>query len=197
MTNEQAQRNGNTAGQHIGYIRVSTIDQNTQRQLDGIRLDRTFTDKISGKDVNRPSLQECLSYVRQGDALHVHSMDRLARNLMDLQKMVEDLTAKGVTVHFHKESLVFNNDANAMSHLMLQIMGAVAEFERSLIRERQQEGIAKAKQAGKHLGRRYSMTMEQVKEAMAMIDGGSSKTEVAEYFGISRQSLYRNLERTA
>ncbi len=125
---------------HIGYIRVSTTDQNTERQLDGITLDKTFTDKLSGKDTQRPQLQACLEYIREGDTLHVHSMDRLARNLMDLQGMVESLTNRGIVVQFHKESLTFTDDTNAMNKLMLQIMGAVAEFERSLIRERQRKG---------------------------------------------------------
>ena len=182
-------------GQHVGYIRVSTVDQNTERQLDGITLDKTFTDKLSGKDTKRPGLQDCLGYVREGDTLHVHSMDRLARNLMDLQGTVEDLTGRGVTVQFHKESLVFTNETSAMSRLMLQIMGAVAEFERSLIRERQREGIAKAKQAGKHMGRRFSLTLSQVTEARSMVADGISKAKIAEHFGISRQGLYRNLSR--
>jgi len=180
---------------HIGYIRVSTVDQNTDRQLDGIDLKRTFIDKASGKDTKRPQLQECLRYLRDGDTLHGHSMDRLARNLMDLQGMVEILTGKGIAVQFHKENLVFTDDTNAMSKLMLQIMGAVAEFERSLIKERQREGIAKAKAAGKHLGRRPSLSNIQVQEANQMIAGGRHKTEVADLFGISRQSLYRNLKR--
>lgn len=185
-----------TKSQHIGYVRVSTLDQNTERQLDNVTLDKTFLDKLSGKDTNRPELQACLEYIREGDTLHIHSMDRLARNLLDLQKTVKELTERGVIVHFHKESLVFTkDDSNPMSVLMLQIMGAVAEFERSLIRERQREGIAKAKQAGKHLGRRFSLTKAQVIDARNMIEDGKSKANVAEHFGISRQSLYRNLKR--
>lgn len=182
---------------HIGYVRVSTTDQNTERQLDGVSLDKTFTDKASGKDTNRPALQECLEYLRAGDVLHIHSMDRLARNLMDLQRMVECLTERGVVVEFHKEHLTFTNDTSPMSRLMLQIMGAVAEFERSLIRERQREGIDKAKQEGRHLGRRWAMSLEDVREARSMIEGGTPKAQVAAHFGVSRQSLYRNLEREA
>ncbi len=184
-----------TKAQHIGYIRVSTVDQNTDRQLDSIYLDKTFKEKLSGKDTKRPQLQACLDYLREGDTLHVHSMDRLARNLMDLQGMVETLTGKGILVQFHKENLVFSNDTTAMSKLMLQIMGAVAEFERSLIKERQREGIAKAKEAGKHMGRKPSLTDLQVQQANRLINEGIPKTEVAGRFGISRQSLYRNLKR--
>ncbi len=181
--------------EHIGYIRVSTVDQNTDRQLDSIHLDKTFKEKLSGKDTKRPQLQACLDYIREGDTLHVHSMDRLARNLMDLQGMVETLTGKEITVQFHKENLIFTDDTTAMSKLMLQIMGAVAEFERSLIKERQREGIAKAKEAGKHMGRRPSLNDLQVQQANRLINEGIPKTEVADRFGISRQSLYRNLKR--
>jgi DNA invertase Pin-like site-specific DNA recombinase len=123
-------------------------------------------------------------------------MDRLARNLIDLQKMVDDLTARGVYVQFHKEKLTFTNEVDKMATLMLQIMGAVADFERALIKERQREGMAKAKQTGKHLGRNFSLSMKQVKEAQSMVEAGETKTKVAEYFGISRQSLYRNLDRS-
>lgn len=137
-----------TTGQKIGYIRVSSLDQNEQRQLDGVPVDKTFTDKASGKDTNRPKLQEAIEYVREGDTLIVHSMDRLARNLNDLRGMVEQLTTKGVIVQFIKENLTFKGDDDAMQNLMLNIMGAFAEFERNLIRERQREGIALAKERG-------------------------------------------------
>lgn len=180
-------------GQNIGYTRVSTTDQSTSRQLDGIKLDRTFEDKVSGKSTDRPQLKACLDHLRDGDTLHVHSMDRLARNLQDLQSLVSDLTGKGVEVHFHKEALVFNTDTGAMSKLMLQIMGAVAEFERSLIKERQAEGIAKARKEGKHLGRKASLTPEQMQELKARVDQGINKKDVALEFGISRQTLYRIL----
>ncbi|VVS93063.1 recombinase family protein [Desulfoluna spongiiphila] len=99
-----------------------------------------------------PALQECLEYLTEGDVLHIHSMDRLDRNLMDFQRMVESLTSRDIVIKFRKEHLTFTNDTAPMSRPMLQIMGAVAEFERSLIRERQREGIHKAKQEGRHLG---------------------------------------------
>ena len=132
----------------IGYIRVSTVDQNTERQLDGLKLDKVFTDKASGKDVNRPQLKAAREYVREGDRLVVHSLDRLARNLVDLKNIVSELTARDVTVQFVKENLTFTNEDNAMSNLLLSVMGAFAEFERALIRERQREGIALAKKRG-------------------------------------------------
>ncbi|WBA79921.1 recombinase family protein [Endozoicomonas sp. GU-1] len=125
-------------GQNVGYIRVSSIDQNTSRQLDGIELDTTFEEHCSGRDINRPQLKACLPHLRQGDRLHVHSIDRLARSLKGLQSLVEDLTEHGISIQFHKENLVFTGDSNPMHKLMFQMMGAFAEFERSMIRERQQ-----------------------------------------------------------
>jgi DNA invertase Pin-like site-specific DNA recombinase len=127
----------------IGYVRVSTADQNTERQLEGLKLDKVFTDKASGKDANRPALVEAIDYLRDGDTLTVHSMDRLARNTEDLLRLVREVTAKGATVEFLKEKLTFNGHADdAMSNLMLGMLASFAQFERALIRERQREGIA-------------------------------------------------------
>ncbi|WP_079590920.1 recombinase family protein, partial [Mycobacteroides abscessus] len=137
----------------VGYVRVSTIDQHTDRQLDGIQTDRVFTDKASAKDTDRPELDELLRYVRAGDAVIVHSMDRLARNLDDLRRIVRELTGRGVCVEFVKEHLTFTGDESPMATLLLSIMGAFAEFERALIRERQREGITLAKQRGAYKGR--------------------------------------------
>ena len=181
-------------GQDIGYVRVSSIDQNTDRQLDGITLERIFEDKVSGKTTNRPALTECLDYLRSGDTLHVHSMDRLARNLNDLECLVKALTAKGIGVQFYKENLIFTGDDSAMSMLLLQVMGAVAQFERANINERQREGIAKAKAQGKHLGRKPSMTPEDIQKARDMVADGMAKADVASFFGVSRQTLYRVLK---
>lgn len=183
-----AARNGKT--QDVGYIRVSTDDQNTARQLDGVALDRTFEDKLSGRDTKRPALQEALAYIREGDTLHVHSIDRLARNLQDLLAVLTDLTGRGVAVKFHKEALAFTGEADPFQALQLQIIGAVAEFERALIRERQREGIALAKKAGKHLGRPGKLTQEQVKELLARAAKGEEKKALAAAFGISRQTVY-------
>lgn len=178
----------------VGYIRVSSVDQNTDRQLDGIALEETFVDKISGKNIDRPQLQECLRYLRKSDTLHCHSMDRLARNLKNLQELVEDLTAQGIKIHFHKENLTFSGGDNAMSMLMLQIMGAFGEFERSLIRERQREGIKKAKEQGKHLGRKPKLSLNQQKEVIALVDAGENKKDLAERFKVSRVTIYKILK---
>jgi len=175
----------------VGYIRVSTLDQNTERQLDGQELDKVFTDKASGKDTKRPQLQAALDYLREGDILVVHSMDRLARNLDDLRRIVLGLTSKGVLVEFVKERLTFTGEDSAMSQLLLSVMGAFAEFERSLIRERQREGVALAKKAGAYKGRKPSLTDEQAQRLRARITAGEKKAALAREFGISRETVYQ------
>ena len=181
-------------GQQVGYVRVSTADQNTARQLDGVKLDKLFEDKLSGKNADRPALQACLSYVREGDTLNVHSLDRLARNLDDLRKLVKDLAARGVIVRFHKASLTFSGDASPMSELMLNLLGAVAQFERALILERQKEGIAIAKTKGVYKGRAPSLSPEQVATAKERLEAGEKVAPVARSLGVSRPTLYRHLK---
>lgn len=181
-----------TSGKQIGYVRVSTLDQNTERQLEGVSLDKTFTDKASGKDVSRPQLQAALEYLREGDTLHIHSMDRLARNVDDLRGIVKGLTGRGVVVRFHKEGLTFTGEDSPMSNLLLSMLGAVAEFERALIRERQREGIAIAKSKGAYKGRKKALTEAQVGELKAKASlPGQSKTALAQEYGISRETLYQ------
>jgi DNA invertase Pin-like site-specific DNA recombinase len=110
-------------GQRIGYIRVSSLDQQVARQLAGIALDRTFTDTASGKDTRRPQLELLLGFARTGDTVIVHSMDRLARNLDDLRRIVHTLTGKGVRIEFVKEHLAFTGEDSPMASLMLSVMG--------------------------------------------------------------------------
>lgn len=178
-------------GQRVGYRRVSSVDQKADRQLDGIQVDKIFTDKASGKDVDRPALQKALDYVREGDTLVVHSMDRLARNLDDLRRIVRDLTDRGVRVEFVKEAQTFTGEDNPMSNLMLSLLGAVAEFERSLIRERQREGIALAKAQGKFRGGQPKLSPEQAAELVRRTRAGESVAGLAREFGVSRQTVYR------
>jgi DNA invertase Pin-like site-specific DNA recombinase len=187
------------SGQQVGYIRVSTLDQNTDRQLEGLTLDKVFTDKASGKDTERPQLKEALSYLRDGDTLHCHSMDRLARNLDDLRRLVRELTGKGVEVRFNKERLSFTGDDTPMATLLLSMMGAFAEFERSLIRERQREGIAIAKSKGAFKGRKKALTDQQVAELRTKNEAnqGKGKAGLAREFGISRETLYQYLRTEA
>ncbi|KPV42697.1 recombinase family protein [Alicyclobacillus ferrooxydans] len=180
-------------GQRIGYVRVSTFDQNAERQLQEVQVDRIFTDKASGKDRNRPQLDVLLGYVRDGDTVVVHSMDRLARNLDDLRKIVHDLTKRGVQVEFIKEHLTFIGDDSAMANLMLSVMGAFAEFERALIRERQREGIALAKNRGAYQGRKRSLRQDQVLELRKRAKAGEAKASLAREYGISRETVYQYL----
>ncbi len=182
-------------GQRVGYVRVSTFDQNPDRQLEDVPLDHVFTDKASGKDTQRPELKAMLAFVRQGDTLVVHSMDRLARNLDDLRRTVHGLTSRGVRVEFIKEHLVFTGQDSPMANLMLSVMGAFAEFERALIRERQREGIALAKQRGVYRGRKKSLSDEQVKQMRSRVDAGETKAALAREFCISRETLYQYLKR--
>ena len=178
-------------GQRVGYIRVSTHDQNTDRQLDGHNLDRVFEDKASGRDTHRPALDECLRYVREGDTLVVHSMDRLARSLPDLRRIVDDLTSRGVTVEFVKERLTFARDeSDPCAMLMLNILGAFAEFERSLILQRQREGIEIAKRKGVYRGRKPALTDAQAAEVAARLEAGESAVALAREYGVSRATVY-------
>jgi len=172
---------------------VSSLDQNLGRQLDGIHLDRTFADSVSGKDTQRPQLEALLGFVRDGDTVLVHSMDRLARNLDDLRSIVRTLTARGVRVEFIKEQLTFTGDDSPMANLLLSVMGAFAEFERALIRERQREGIALAKQRGAYRGRRKALTTEQIDHLTRRAAAGEPKSMLAREFNISRETVYQYL----
>ena len=180
----------------IGYVRVSSVDQNTGRQLEGITLDKVFTDKASGKSRQRPQLEACLEYLRDGDTLHVHSIDRFARNLQDLLTLISDLTSRAVTVQFHKEGLIFTGEDSPFQRLQLQIIGSVAEFERAMIRERQREGIALAKKEGKYKGRKAALDEAQIAEARLQINAGAKVAQVARNLEVSRQTLYSALART-
>ena len=184
------------SGQRVAYIRVSSLDQNAGRQLDGVAVDRTFTDTASGKDVSRPQLAALRSFVRDGDTVLVHSMDRLARNLDDLRRIVRELTGRGVRVQFVKEQLTFTGDDTAMANLLLSVMGAFAEFERALIGERQREGIALAKKRGAYRGRQPTLGAEQVATLRRRAGDGVAKAALAREFGISRETVYKYL-RTA
>ena len=184
-------------GQRVGYIRVSTFDQNPDRQLEGIEVDRVFTDHASGKDVVRPELDGLLRFVRTGDTVVVHSLDRLARNLDDLRRLVQQLTAQGVQVHFVKEQLTFTGEDSPMANLLLSMIGAFAEFERALIRERQREGIALAKQRGVYRGRKKSLDPEQADQLLRRATAGEPKALLAQELGISRETVYQYLRAPA
>ncbi len=176
----------------VGYIRVSTIDQNTARQED-LDVERVFTDRASGKDTLRPELDTLIGFVREGDTVRVHSMDRLARNLEDLRRVVRTLTGKGVRVEFIKEGLTFTGEDSPMATLMLSVMGAFAEFERALILESQREGIAAAKTRGAYTGRKPALTDEQAHQLRQRAAAGEKKAALAREFGISRETVYSYL----
>jgi DNA invertase Pin-like site-specific DNA recombinase len=184
-------------GQVVGYVRVSTLDQRTDRQLFGIELHRTFTDTASGKNTDRPELARLVAYVREGDTIVVHSMDRLARNLEDLRSLVRTLTGRGVRVQFIKEGLTFTAEESPMSQLLLNVMGSFAEFERALIRERQREGVALAKARGVYKGRKRSLTAEQVEQLRGKVAAGDKKTALAREFSVSRETVHRYLRKPA
>jgi DNA invertase Pin-like site-specific DNA recombinase len=178
-------------GQLVGYLRVSSDDQATARQLEGIELDRRFIDQASGKDTHRPELAALLTYVRDGDTVFIHSMDRLARNLDDLRRLVLSLTGRGVHVRFLKENLIFTGEDSPMNNLLLSVLGAVAQFERDLIRERQREGIAIAKRRGIYKGRRPALSKSQASDAARRMGAGESPSKLAREYNVSRQTLYR------
>ena len=183
-------------GHRIGYIRVSTFEQNPQRQLEQVQVDRVFIDKASGKDVRRPQLSELMEFIREGDTVVVHSMDRLARNLDDLRRIVQGLVKRGICVEFVKEHLTFTGEDSPMATLMLSVMGAFAEFERTLIRERQREGIVLAKQRGAYRGRKKALPPDKIEELRRQIADGATKAQAARDFGISRETLYNYLAAT-
>ena len=183
-------------GTRIGYKRVSTVDQNEARQLDGVDVDRLFVDKASGKDRNRPQLAEMLRFVRDGDTVVVHSLDRLGRNVDDLRHIVTDLTNRGVCVEVITQGLIFTGDDNPMNKMLLTMLGAVAEFELAMIRERQAEGIAVAKAAGKYKGRKATLDDQQATELRARHTAGESVAALAREYGITRQSVYNYLGRS-
>ena len=195
MANDSGSR-----GQRVGYIRVSTVEQNNQRQKELLansgKIDRFFEDKISGRTKTaRPGLGECMAYVRDGDELVVSSIDRLARSLADLRGIVDELTNKGVTVTFLHENLAFAKDtSDPRADLMLGILGSFAEFERAIIRERQAEGIALAKKAGKYKGRKPALTPQQVAEIKQRALTGESKEALAREFEVTRPTVYRALK---
>lgn len=173
----------------IGYRRVSSDDQRLDRQDLG-QVDRLFEDKASGKDRDRPGLVACLAWVREGDTLRCHSADRLARSLPDLIALVDELTGRGVRIEFVKEGMAFDrDDADPYARCLMQVMGAFAELERNIIRARQAEGIALAKERGVYKGRRPAMSPHEVAEARRRRDDGVTLSRLVRDFGVSKSTM--------
>ena len=173
------QRAGQMKGHRIGYKRCSTLEQNTARQLDGIAVDKMFEDHASGKDTKRPQLQLALSFLREGDTLVVHSMDRLSRSLADLLQMVKELTDKGVAIEFIKENMTFNGEDKPIATLLLSVMGACAAFERAILLERQRE-IQRSRYAN-HIGEVMEAAVEGYNTQRGQVNGRSSQNKTVNF----------------
>lgn len=182
-------------GKRIGYIRVSTIDQNPDRQLDGIQLDKKFIEYATGVNTKRPQLSSLLEYAREDDVIVVHSMDRLARNVKDLRAMIDRVVERGIAIQFIKEKLVFSKKQCPIANLMLTVLGAIAEFEYSLIRERQLEGIAIAQRNGRFKGRKKILDKDKIEILKKELLTRKTKTKIAKEMGISRFTLYRYIQK--
>lgn len=181
-------------GKRIGYIRVSTLQQNPDRQLEGIQIDKKFIDYCCGFSVARPQLNAMLDFVREDDIVLVHSMDRLGRVLKDILNLVDDLLKQGIQVHFLKENLIFTSKDDPLSKCILHILASVAEFEYSLIKERQAEGIALAKKAGRYLGRSRKLGDAQMEIIRAEMQTRKSVSQIAAGLDVSRATIYRYLK---
>jgi DNA invertase Pin-like site-specific DNA recombinase len=175
--------------ENIGYIRVSTVDQNTERQLVNIELDNSFTDKCSGKNTDRPALKQLIEYAREGDVIHCHDISRMARNTEDLLRLVKEFTEQGISLKFHKEHLEFNGDNSPMQQLMLTMLGGIYQFERAMILERQREGIAIAKQQGKYKGKPVNESLH--KQIRQKYSEGMNKMQIAKTLGCARATVYK------
>ncbi|MBB1019921.1 recombinase family protein [Dietzia cinnamea] len=197
-TPKSARRAARPRGQRVAYVRVSAADQNEARQLEAVgECDRIYVEKQSARSrADRVKLAECIGYLRDGDELVVASMDRLARSLVDLKQIVGEITAKGASVEFVHERATYAAGAqDPRADLMLSLLGAFAEFERAIIRERQTEGIAIAKTKGKYKGRKRVLTDEQIQKASARVEAGEGPSAIARDLGVGRSTLYRALKR--
>lgn len=176
----------------FNYRRVSTVLQNTDRQLFDVPCDREYEDKLSGKDTNRPQFLLMMANLREGDIINVHSLDRVGRNTKDILEIVQQVKDKGCLIHFHKENLKFDGTKSDLySELLLTILAGFSEFERSIILERQREGIAIAKEKGKYKGRRTKLSVEQLEEMKSEFNAGVAKTKIAEKYGVTRAYVYQ------
>ena len=174
---------------HLAYVRVSSVDQNEARQLESLKrygIDRWFTDKASAKNTERLQLKSLLDYAREGDTIYVHDFSRLARSTMDLLQMVQQLQAKRIELVSVKESI---DTSTATGKLMLTMIGAINEFERQNLLERQREGIAIAKREGKYKGRKPKAVKDIDSVYSRYMTRGATKAELARELKVSRPTL--------
>jgi DNA invertase Pin-like site-specific DNA recombinase len=176
----------------LGYIRVSTVEQSTERQLLNIELDKIFTDKCSGKNTNRPALTQLIEFAREGDTIHCHDISRMARSTEDLLRLVKEFISEGVTLKFHKENLEFDGESNPIQDLTLALLGSIYQFERAMILERQKEGIALAKAKGKYKGKPTNEVLHQ--QIRLKYAEGLNKAQVAKTLGCARATVYKALK---
>ena len=177
---------------HLGYIRVSSVDQNTARQLNEIMLDKKFVDKCSGKDTNRPALKQLIEYAREGDVVHCHDISRMARNTEDLLRLVKLFTEQGIDLKFQKEHLEFTGEANPVQQLMVTMLGGIYQFERAMILERQREGIAIAKAKGKYKGKPPNTVLHE--QIRLKYSEGMNKAQIAKTLSCARATVYKALK---
>ena len=178
----------------IGYIRISTVDQNTARQevlMEQLGVDEVYIDRMSGKNTNRPELLKMLEYVRRGDTVIVESISRFARNTRDLLELVEKLTVKGVEFVSKKEAI---DTTTPTGKFMLTVVGAVAELEREYILQRQREGIAIAKANGVYKGRKSLQPPEFEKVTAKWRNGQITAAEAMRQLGMSKSTFYRRVK---
>ena len=178
----------------LAYIRVSTAEQNEQRQIEAMErynIEKWFTEKVSAKDTNRPKLQELLEFAREGDIIHIHDFSRLARSTRDLLDIVEQLNSKGVTLISNKENI---DSSTPTGKLMLTMIGAINEFERMNLLERQREGIALAKRDGKYKGGKKKEVSNFAEQYARYMSREITKSELARVLCISRPTLDRMIK---
>ena len=174
---------------NLAYVRVSTIEQNEERQLEALKkhdIDKWFIEKISGKNTDRPELKKMLDYAREGDTIYIHDLSRLARNTKDLLNIVETLESKGIKLVSNKENI---DTSTPTGKLMLTMIGAIAEFERQNLLERQKEGIAIAKAQGKYKGGQVKQVKDFDKQYKRYLNRELNKTQLAKELNISRPTL--------
>jgi len=182
---------------NVAYVRVSTVEQNEERQIEALKnfnIEQIFTEKVSGKDTNRPKLKELLNWIRSGDVIYTESFSRIARNTRDLLDIVEAVEKKGAVIKSLKENL---DTSTPTGKMMLTVIGAMATFERDIMLERQREGIALAKKQGKYKGRNKKEKPVEWENLLALYNTRKiTAVELAERCKVSRPVLYRWLKET-